>query len=580
MKTEIKSNEKFIISLKDGASMGYSIRMSNSLLIKQQAITKHVDTEIAWLGTADVLEDKKTFVVDKLYIPPQLVDGASVNVTKEMFADFIESFTKEGKFEEFSKTIYPRLRYWGHSHVNMPVFISDVDEKGIIALGEDSSFFLSCVFNKRQEIIGRIDLFSPIRIAIECPVIAIIDELDDQTVEEIKEKVTKKSYAPPTPWVNPTQDEDLDLFPGYFEKPKVAKGFDQDTYILPSLRTRAYELRNNYETFTLQQLVSFVIHKDGLKCSGKDALVEALRNYYSGDVPFERMLFVESGTVGKYLASMIVAMFQANPDKEMLYIMDSPLSALPSIQATSAGNDLLKSISENIHLAKDSGRACNIKNIKSNVEKEFYKDAFSRVSAPFSMYDIAASFGTEALYSTKKIFVPSYLSVGDTEKQQEDSISVKYLVRSLYDSDNHLLDKLKVSFQSIRGIGNFTLEEERLIYKFALCGMFTEEVLILMSKTSASKRIEVISEPIMLQTIKSIESIIRGTASSLDLTGIAAFSYSLLPLMKNGIPLSDVEDECSTEDTLLKYIKTIGLKNSSLISIVRHEPVKLAKSIS
>jgi hypothetical protein len=206
------------------------------------------------------------------------------------------------------------------------------------------------------------------------------------------------------------------------------------------------------------------------------------------------------------------------------------------------------------------------------VEKEFFKKAFSKMNNPYSMFDVSAAFGTESLYSTKSVYVPTY-SLTEEEEEKESPICVKYLVRSLYDSDNPLTEKLRASFKAVSGNGILNYEEARLLYKYALCGLFAEEVLSIVADVSVLKRVEVLSEPIVLRTIASLENIVEGKASSNDLTEIASLSLTLIPLINTSAEVSDdVETICSSEQELIKYVKSLGLKNSTLVSLKKITP--------
>jgi proteasome lid subunit RPN8/RPN11 len=96
--------------------------------------------EVSGLGTL-VLEAKNTFRVKSAMLLPQKNTKTHTDIESE----------DVGKLMYALREAPGELRFWWHSHVEMPVFWSGTDRDTIQKLGQ-GGWFLSSVFNKKKEI--------------------------------------------------------------------------------------------------------------------------------------------------------------------------------------------------------------------------------------------------------------------------------------------------------------------------------------------------------------------------------------------------------------------------------------------
>lgn len=109
-----------------------------------------VDTqpkEVGWHGVCRRSDDgSSTYYIDDIMVYPQNVTGASIDPDPKEYTDWMNSL---------DDNTFNNLRFHGHSHVNMSVYSSSVDDKfrsdRISQLNEDD-FYIFQVFNKRGDI--------------------------------------------------------------------------------------------------------------------------------------------------------------------------------------------------------------------------------------------------------------------------------------------------------------------------------------------------------------------------------------------------------------------------------------------
>lgn len=114
--------------------------------------TNAVNTEIAAWGYVTPTDDGD-FFVDHVFLVPQEVSATGVDFVKEGMPYAVKQAIKDDRLND--------LRFCWHSHVNMQVGFSSIDEGMIsdICKGGTLPWFISVIFNKRGETNGRIDLF-------------------------------------------------------------------------------------------------------------------------------------------------------------------------------------------------------------------------------------------------------------------------------------------------------------------------------------------------------------------------------------------------------------------------------------
>lgn len=160
---------------------------------RMMQIVESVSGEIGWLSY--VTRDKNEFTLVDVFVPPQEVSSTSVDVDSRKFHEVTQQIIDRYGDEKAFFEILPNLRGFCHSHCNMSVYWSGTDEDGINGLANDE-FLVSIVMNKKSEIRARIDLFKPLRIAIDnVPVTIDYSESDKELEEIVKKNVVAKTYT-------------------------------------------------------------------------------------------------------------------------------------------------------------------------------------------------------------------------------------------------------------------------------------------------------------------------------------------------------------------------------------------------
>lgn len=102
--------------------------------------------EIGWHGTVQRVSEKK-FIIDKILVFPQIVSGTEVTPDETEFNKWMLQF-----FEDDEDDTIQRMRFHGHSHVNMGTTPSGTDDRyqGEM-LGNIKDYYIFLITNKRAE---------------------------------------------------------------------------------------------------------------------------------------------------------------------------------------------------------------------------------------------------------------------------------------------------------------------------------------------------------------------------------------------------------------------------------------------
>lgn len=111
---------------------------------KMMTLIMGFDSEVAWHGT--VTRDGNDFTVDDILVYPQEVTGVTVNTDQAAYEKWLMSLDDDA---------FNTVRMQGHSHVNMSVSPSSVDEehqeKILDQLG-DNDYYIFLIGNKKMDI--------------------------------------------------------------------------------------------------------------------------------------------------------------------------------------------------------------------------------------------------------------------------------------------------------------------------------------------------------------------------------------------------------------------------------------------
>jgi hypothetical protein len=191
---EIAANKKMKPVKTEADKSEVSINITAYAYQRMRYLVQNVDAEVAWFGT--VTRDGSIFTIDEIFVPEQEVTASSVNAGAEEMSSLVPEIIEKYGEEKALNDIIPNMRAFCHSHHKMATFWSNTDEDGINGLA-NSQFLVSLVLNRDGNILGRVDLFSPLRVTLDKVNVCIdFDSTCDELAEEIKNKVTEKVFTP------------------------------------------------------------------------------------------------------------------------------------------------------------------------------------------------------------------------------------------------------------------------------------------------------------------------------------------------------------------------------------------------
>ena len=115
---------------------------------KMQALIREFDTEVGWHGVAkrygDI--DKDEYIIEDIFVYPQIVTGATVNTDQEKYQDWL--------FSDELDPVFNDIRFHGHSHVNMGTTPSTTDTthwSNLLSILRDDMFYVFVIWNKKND---------------------------------------------------------------------------------------------------------------------------------------------------------------------------------------------------------------------------------------------------------------------------------------------------------------------------------------------------------------------------------------------------------------------------------------------
>ncbi len=162
---------------------------------KMQTLIKEFDKEVAWHGVAYRGEDetKNEYYINDILVYPQKVTGATVNTDQEKYEMWLMQHEDE---------VFNNIRMQGHSHVNMSVSPSGVDEthqSKILDQLEDDMFYIFLIWNKSgAKFIKIYDLKKNILFETSDTTVEILDDGSgvDEFLADAKKMVDDKPTTP------------------------------------------------------------------------------------------------------------------------------------------------------------------------------------------------------------------------------------------------------------------------------------------------------------------------------------------------------------------------------------------------
>ena len=150
-------------------------------------------TEIGWYGTVTQMPGLNSYVIDDILVYPQTVTSTTCEQDNERIFEFEMSLTTEQVNHK---------RFQGHSHVNMGVTPSGVDEQFYQdLLSQVQDYFIICVTNKRNEYTVRFYdianniLYTDIKIQVLLENGTDVESWLEDTKEQLKTRVLHNTYS-------------------------------------------------------------------------------------------------------------------------------------------------------------------------------------------------------------------------------------------------------------------------------------------------------------------------------------------------------------------------------------------------
>jgi len=119
---------------------GVKVWLTPEAYKKIVALVTEFSDEIGWHGT--VRRDNTEFIIENILVYPQEVTGSTVNTDQKLYTDWLYGLD-DGTFN--------KIRMQGHSHCNMSVSPSGVDDRhrqSILEQLEEDMYYIFMVWNK------------------------------------------------------------------------------------------------------------------------------------------------------------------------------------------------------------------------------------------------------------------------------------------------------------------------------------------------------------------------------------------------------------------------------------------------
>jgi hypothetical protein len=172
-----------------------TVYFTNEALATIDYIVAQCAKEIAWLGLVEEMEN--SFLVTKVYLPKQTVTGTSVDIEPDAMNLLIHELITAGEDPN-------KLRYHGHSHVNMAVNPSSIDQNHMRDYLEHVDYFIRSIHNKKGD--TRVDVYDKRTMLVHHNVPhdnwdllqddAFYDRLDQVLEDQITVKLIKHAAKP------------------------------------------------------------------------------------------------------------------------------------------------------------------------------------------------------------------------------------------------------------------------------------------------------------------------------------------------------------------------------------------------
>lgn len=126
-----------------------TIKVTSDAYMKMLELVNQSPVECSWHGLVERNRKENTYTVYDILVFPQINSASSTTTDEDDFAEWQTKLIMDINFP------IQDLRLHGHSHVNMNVFSSGIDDqyqKDLITKVEDDDYYIFFIMNKKMEI--------------------------------------------------------------------------------------------------------------------------------------------------------------------------------------------------------------------------------------------------------------------------------------------------------------------------------------------------------------------------------------------------------------------------------------------
>lgn len=169
--------------------------------ITQQAIcdmfllTDECDTEVGWLGTVSQMPDSADLLIEEIFLPKQECHTAMAKLSVDGLMDVYNELMARKDGDK----LVDKLRFWGHSHVNMDVEPSKQDEEQMEMFEKNKcDFFVRGIVNKKAKMKFDVFYYKTNVAVLDCPWTMHFTVSENKRLhwrQSIKSKVKESSFS-------------------------------------------------------------------------------------------------------------------------------------------------------------------------------------------------------------------------------------------------------------------------------------------------------------------------------------------------------------------------------------------------
>lgn len=174
-----------------------TVEFTHKAYSKMMALVDQFNTEVAWHGFVDRVSQDH-FVIDDIVVYPQTVTGATVNTDQEAYDKWLMTISGDD---------FNRMKFQGHSHVNMSVSPSAVDlqhQGSVISQLGQEGFYIFLIVNKSRKCMVKVYDAENNTLFEEEDINVIVPEEDLELSKFIAEA---KEVAPSAPFTRSLADK-------------------------------------------------------------------------------------------------------------------------------------------------------------------------------------------------------------------------------------------------------------------------------------------------------------------------------------------------------------------------------------